>query len=88
MLSYSELKNGIIKYEVGLNNQYRVTDFKNKSYAAIGEWTDANTFTIHYEVVGYSSKGKWVLKFNNNKIEVTETGMTGTYSYHGELIEN
>ena len=87
VFSYHQLQNEPIKYEVGLNNQYRITEFNNKTYAAIGEWTDTNTFTISYEMVGYSSNGKWILTFNKDEIEVIEMGMTGNYHINGIIKE-
>jgi len=80
---YSLQKKEHIEYKVGLDNQYRITHFEGKSYAAKGEWTAPDTFTISYEVVGYSSRGKWILTFDQDKIEVNEIGMTGNYTYHG-----
>ncbi|WP_264789179.1 serine hydrolase domain-containing protein [Aureispira anguillae] len=88
VFSYTLAPNKRIRYEVGLNNQYRISNCKDKSYAAIGKWTTPNTFIIDYELIGYSSRGKWILVFNKNEIEVTEIGMTGQYNYHGLMIKN
>jgi len=84
--SYSLLENEVIKYKIGLDNQYQTTSSNDKSYAAIGEWTAPNIFTISYELIGYSSRGKWILTFDNDKIEVQEVGMTGEYKYNGIVM--
>ena len=84
IFSYTQQKGEMIKFEVGLDNQYRITDGNDRAYAAIGAWTAPNTFTISYEMIGYSSKGKWILTFENDEIEVKEIGMTGEYKYRGK----
>ena len=88
MFSYTIPINQTIKYRVGLNNQYRITNSNDRSHAAIGEWTSPNTFTISHEIIGYSSKGKWILTFSNNEIEVIEIGMTGKYHYPGKVKDD
>ena len=84
--SHTTAKGEMIKYEVGLDNEYRITDFNGKSYAAIGEWTAPSTFTIRYEVIGYSAKGQWSLTFKNDEVEIEERGMTGEYRYQGRVV--
>lgn len=74
-----------VNYKIGLNNRYRMTNTNGKSYAALGAWTSPNTFTISYELIGYSAKGKWILTFVDDKIKVKEIGMTGEYNYEGKL---
>ena len=80
-------KNGKkVNIKIGLDNVYRLTKVKGDTYAAIGEWTDPDTFTIHYELIGYSAKGQWQLKFLGDQIMVHEEGVTGAYSYSGSKL--
>jgi len=89
--SYTLKKDEVVSYHVGLDNVYRITEtnkgkINEGTYAAIGEWTAPNIFTINYELFGYATKGRWKLTFNNNEIMVEETGITGVYSYGGKKI--
>ena len=88
VFDYSTANNEKIQFEVGLNHQYRTTEFNGKTYAAKGTWINNQTFSMDVEMIGYSSKSKWLLTFNNHEIEVTEAGMTGRYNYDGKLIVN
>lgn len=84
-LSYSKQKKELIEYQIGLDNQYQITRLEGNAYAAKGEWTSPNTFSVSYELIGYSSRGKWTFTFDQDKIEVNEIGMTGDYTYEGKI---
>ena len=51
-------------------------------------WTSPNTFSIDYEIIGYSSKDRWNLTFEEDEILVEEVGVTGKYNYGGKRINN
>lgn len=83
---YTAKEKDVVNYEVGLNNVYRLTESNGDTYAAVGSWTTPNTFVIDYELVGYSTRGKWILTFDNEGIAVEEVGVTGIYTYGGKKI--
>ena len=85
LFNYTTRKNIRVSYEIGLNNVYRMTDSNNDTYAVMGSWTSPNTFVIDYELVGYSSRGKWKLTFEKDVILVQEHGVTGQYTYRGKM---
>ncbi len=68
---------------VGMDGMYRWTRVHDERYAAKGSWTSPDTFVIDYEIIGYSSRGKWTLRFVQDEIFVDEVGVTGAYSYQG-----
>ena len=84
--SYTVKENDVVNYRIGLNNVYRLTESNGDIYAAVGSWTTPDTFVIDYELVGYSTRGKWILTFNNEGIDVEEVGVTGIYNYSGKKI--
>ncbi len=51
-------------------------------------WTSPNTFSIDCEIIGYSTKDKWNLTFDEDEILVEEVGVTGAYNYGGKRINN
>ncbi len=82
--SYTAKENDIVNYQIGLDNTHRLTKSNGGTYAAVGSWTTPSTFSIDYELIGYSTKGKWTLAFDNEGITIEEVGVTGTYSYKGK----
>lgn len=82
--SYTTKENELVSYEVSLNNVYRLTDCSGNNYAAVGIWATPNQFIINYELIGYSSIGKWTLTFENEEVLVEEVSQSGTYSYQGK----
>lgn len=84
--SYTAKENDVIHYRVGLDGVYRLTETNNNTYAALGSWTSPNTFSIDCEIIGYSSKDRWNLTFDGDKILVEEVGVTGKYNYGGRRI--
>ena len=82
--SYTAKENDVVNYEVGLDNVYRLTESNGDTYAAVGSWTTPDTFVIDYELVGYSTRGKWIFTFDNEGIAVKEVGVTGVYDYGGK----
>ena len=84
--SYTAKEKDVVNYRVGLNGVHRLTETNNNTYAAVGSWTTPDTFVIDYELVGYSTRGKWVLTFDKQGIAVKEVGVTGIYNYGGKRI--
>lgn len=80
---YSTRQGEVVIYQVGLDNVPRTTETGDDIYAAAGAWTAPDTFTIEYEQVGYSNRGKWTLTFAGDEIVVEEGSVTGTYTYRG-----
>jgi CubicO group peptidase (beta-lactamase class C family) len=85
---YSAKENDVVHYRIGLNGVYQLTETNNNTYAAVGSWTSPNTFSIDCEIIGYSSKDRWNLTFEENEILVEEVGVTGNYIYGGKRINN
>jgi len=83
--AYTRQKNEHIKYKIGLNNQSQTTETNGKSYVAIGEWLNENTFSISCQLIGYSSGDKWILVFEGDNIQVKEIGVTGENNYQGKV---
>lgn len=69
-ISYTQQNDKKIQYKIGLTNKYQITKIGEHAYAAKGEWIAPDTFTISYEQIGYSSKGKWVFIFDKDTIQV------------------
>lgn len=74
-----------VAYRVGLDNVPRLTETGEGTCAATGAWTAPDTFTIEYEPVGNSNRGKWTFLFVGDEIIVVEDGVTGTYTYQGKI---
>lgn len=81
---YTVKEDDVVNYKIGLNNVYQLTESNGDTYAAVGSWTSPNTLEIDYELIGYSTKGKWILTFDDDRIEAKEVGVTGTYTYGGK----
>jgi len=86
--SYTAKEKDVVNYRVGLNGVHRLTETNNNTYAAVGSWTSPNTFSIDCEIIGYSSKDRWNLTFEEDEILVEEHGATGKYHYGGRRINN
>lgn len=85
--SYTVKAGEEVHYQVGLDNTHRLTETGDGTYAAVGSWTTPDTFVIEYELIGYSTLGRWVLTFDGEGIVVEEVGVTGVYSYGGRAID-
>jgi hypothetical protein len=72
--------------DIGLNNIHRLTESNRDTYAAVGSWTSPNTFSIDYEIIGYTTKDKWNFTFDGEKILIEEVGVTGKYRYSGKRM--
>ncbi|MBN2072736.1 MAG: serine hydrolase [Actinobacteria bacterium] len=81
--SYTAKQKDIVKYQVGMDSVYRLSESNGDTYAAYGYWSAPDTFVIEYELIGYCATGKWVLTFKGDEITVEETGVTGVYNYKG-----
>lgn len=84
--AYTTRQGEQIHYQVGLDNIPRLTETGEGTYAATGAWIAPDTFTIEYELVGYSNRGKWTFTFGGDAIIVEEDGVTGTYTYQGRIM--
>ncbi len=84
--SYTAKENDVVNYRVGLNGVFQLTETNNNTYAAIGSWTSPNTFSIDYEIIGYTTKDKWNFTFDGDEILIEEVGVTGKYSYGGKRM--
>lgn len=82
VFNYS-VKDKLFHIDVGLDDVFRLTESNDQCYAAKGYWITPDTFVIDYEIIGYSTKGKWTLTFTNDVISVEEVGVTGAYTYKG-----
>lgn len=84
MFYYTAKENDTVAYRIGLDSVYRLTGTNEGTYAAFGSWTTPYTFTIDYELIGYSTRGAWKLTFDADEIAVEEVGVTGVYTYSGK----
>jgi len=88
-LDYAEFKytaklGEVINMKIGLDNVPRLIETNNHTYAGKGYWSSPDTFTIEYEVVGYSTQDRWNLIFTENGITVEEINeITGVRTYSG-----
>ena len=74
----------VINQQVGLDNLHRFAYTNGHTYAAVGTWSAPNTFTIDYEVIGYSTQDRWNLTFTEDGISVEEINeLTGVKTYTG-----
>lgn len=85
------LKNGKISIDsitIVQNGVCRLTETNNNTYAAVGSWTSPNTFSIDYEIIGYTTKDRWNFTFDEDEILVEEVGVTGKYHYGGKIKQH
>lgn len=76
-----------VHMQIGLDNVPRLTETNNHTYAAVGYWSAPDTFTIEYEVVGYSTQDQWNLIFTDDRITVEEINeITGVKTYSGTSL--
>jgi hypothetical protein len=71
--------------QVGLDGVYHYSKTNIGSFAALGSWTAPDTFELAYQHVGYSAPSQFTLTFDQDKIEVTEISLTGSYTYAGKM---
>jgi len=86
--SYTAKENDVVNYRVGLNGVFQLTETNNNTYAAVGSWISPNTFSIDYEIIGYTTKDKWTFTFDRDEILIEEVGVTGKYNYGGKRVNN
>lgn len=60
-----------IDVDVGLDDNYRLTDSAGYLRAYKGFWSDDNTFHVDYQVVGYSENGSWEISFEDDQAAVS-----------------
>jgi len=84
-LSYTARESWNIGYRIGLDHVRRVSDSNNSTFAAVGEWTSPDTFSLEVEIVGYSTFDRWEFRFNHDEIHITEHSISGDFTYSGRL---
>jgi CubicO group peptidase (beta-lactamase class C family) len=57
-----------IEVDIGLDDNYRLTDSAGYTRAYKGYWSDDTIFHIDYQVVGYSENGSWEIRFENDRV--------------------
>lgn len=82
--NYTAKEGEVINMMVGLDNVHRLAETNGKTYAAVGYWSSLATFSIDYEVIGYSTQDTWILAFERDEIIVEERGVTGVHTYRGK----
>lgn len=82
---YTAKMSDVVSYMIGLDGIPRLTDTNNAIYAARGYWETPDTFVIHVEIIGYSTRDEWRLTFDGGDLYVEEIGVTGTYRYGGTM---
>jgi hypothetical protein len=76
----------VINMLVGLDNVHRFARTNGQTYAAAGYWSTDDTFTVNYEVIGYSTQDQWNLTFTEEGISVQEMNeITGARAYRGTI---
>jgi CubicO group peptidase (beta-lactamase class C family) len=81
-ISYSTPR-GAQRATVGLDGVWRRSKSGEDTVVAKGSWTDAHTFVIEHQVVGYSIQGRWTFRFEGDTVAVSEFGVTGLHEYTG-----
>ena len=85
-LNYTAKLGEVIKMRVGLDNVPRMTETNNQTYAGVGHWSADSTFTVMYEVVGYSTQDQWNFTFSDTTLIVEEINeITGKKTYSGMM---
>lgn len=84
-VSYNAKEGDYISYRVGLDRTYRLTESNETTYASLGHWKNDTTFIIETEIVGYSSKDKWILTFEDEAVSVEDIGVVGVQKYKGKV---
>ena len=85
LFSYTAKVHDSAAFQVGLDGVYRFSDTDIGQIAGVGEWTSQDTFEISYQLIGYSAPAKFILTFDQEKINVTEVGLTGSSTYSGTI---
>jgi len=86
--NYTAKREDVINMKVGLNNVPRLVETNGHTYAGVGFWSATDTFTIKYEVVGYSTQDQWNLTFTKDGITVEEVNeIIGVTTYSGAAIK-
>ena len=71
-----------IEVDVGLDGIYRLTDAAGYTRAYRGYWSDNNTFSMDYQIVGYSEKGEYNMRFDGDQVTIEyREASTGTLEY-------
>jgi CubicO group peptidase (beta-lactamase class C family) len=85
VFSFTAKVDEVASIQVGLDGVYRFSETEGGNFAAFGSWTSPNTFEIFYQHIGYSAPTQLILTFDQQMIEVTETSVTGSTTYSGEM---
>jgi CubicO group peptidase (beta-lactamase class C family) len=83
--SYTAKVHDAASFHIGLDNVYRFTDTDIGLFAAYGSWTASDTFEISCQHIGYSASIQFILTFDQDKIDVIEISLTGSYTYSGKI---
>jgi CubicO group peptidase (beta-lactamase class C family) len=83
--SYTAKVYDVAAFDVGLDGVYRFSESDIGSFAAVGTWTAPDTFELSYQQIGCSAPSQFILTFEQDKIDVTEVGLTGSYTYSGRI---
>ncbi|MFQ5592992.1 MAG: serine hydrolase domain-containing protein [Anaerolineae bacterium] len=83
--SYTAKVHDAASFHIGLDGVYRYSETAIGTHAAVGTWTAPDTFEISYQHIGYSAPAQFILTFDQDKIDVTEVGLTGTDTYSGKM---
>lgn len=82
--NYTAKLGEVINMQVGLDNVPRLAETNDHTYAGVGYWSAPDTFTLKYEVLGYSTQDQWNLIFTDDGITVEEVNeITGVKTYSG-----
>ncbi len=79
IFSYTAKVHDEATFQVGLDGVYRFSKTSIGSFAALGSWTAPDTFELSYQHIGYSAPSQFTSTFEQDKINVTEVSLTGSY---------
>lgn len=84
-ISYTAREDWTVRYLIGLDGVYRKSENETGTYIAVGAWTAPDTLKLEVEIVGYTTFDKWEFAFKGDVLIVTESAVTGDYTYKGKL---
>ena len=85
-ISYTAREDWAVRYLIGLDGLDRKTENETGAYSAVGTWIAPDTLRVEVEIVGYTTFDTWQFRFEGDTLIVTESAITGDYTYKGKLI--
>ena len=82
-MSYTARESWRPRFQIGLDGVPRRSETSIAPYLATGRWVGDDTLVVEVEIVGYTTFDRWEYRFTGGGLEVTESSITGVYTYRG-----